>query len=62
MNVDPATPEWNDIRKVLVSAKLLDEIARAATGRGVLIDWGEPDALGFYTPTLTYTEPAEATA
>lgn len=46
-------------RKVLVSPLVMEQMAEAAlrnSGRTVSIDWGEPDADGFYTPTITTHE------
>ena len=40
-------------RKVRMSPDLMVRMTEAATGRRVEIDWGEPDADGFYTPTIT---------
>jgi hypothetical protein len=40
-------------RKVLMSPDLMVQMAEAASGRRVIVEWGEPDADGFYTPTIT---------
>lgn len=39
-------------RKVRMTPELMDAIAEAAAGRDVTVEWGEPDAEGFYTPVL----------
>lgn len=43
-------------RKVLMSPDLMVQMAEAASGRRVTVRWGEPDADGFYTPTITTHE------
>ena len=48
-------------RKVLMSTDLMVQIAESASGRRVTVDWGEPDADGFYTPTVTtHSDPSLA--
>jgi hypothetical protein len=39
-------------RKVLMSPDLMVQMAEAASGRRVTVLWGQPNADGFYTPTI----------
>jgi hypothetical protein len=41
-------------RKVRMTPELMQQMAEAAAGRGVLIEWGEPDEEGFYIPAVTW--------
>lgn len=46
------------VRKVLMSDQLMEALVGVVShveGAKVTLDWGEPDAGGFYTPTLTIT-------
>lgn len=43
-------------RKVLMSPELMVQMAEAASGRRVTVDWGKPDNLGFYNPAITHHE------
>jgi len=43
-------------RRVLMSPDLMVELAEAASGRRVTVDWGEPDTEGFYSPAITTHE------
>jgi hypothetical protein len=50
-------------RPVLMSERLIQAMADnrdAADGSTVTWDWGEPDAFGFYSPTLTRHEAVQA--
>jgi hypothetical protein len=52
LGADGVIPEPD--RKVLMSPVLMDEWAsRDADGYRLTWDWGEPDASGCYTPTIT---------
>jgi hypothetical protein len=41
------------VRRVLISEELIREMGEAMALRRIRVDWGEPDAEGFYTPTLS---------
>lgn len=43
-------------RKVRITPELMQMLVDAAQGRGNRIDWGEPDADGFYVPTVTISD------
>lgn len=45
-----------EVRKVRITPELMEVLVEAAAGRGNRIDWGEPDAEGFYTPTVSLIE------
>lgn len=48
-----------EYRPVRLSPELFDALAfRADDGRALTFQWGEPDADGFYVPTITVTEDA----
>lgn len=46
-----------DFRPVLISVALMRVMAENAGNSDVRVDWGEPDADGFYTPTISVTRP-----
>ena len=46
--------ELDDVRKVRLTKKLMDEMAsRDLSGNRVIWSWGEPDGEGFYSPSAT---------
>ena len=50
----PITPLRYAHRAALVSLELMDSWElRAEDGRRLLVDWGEPDKDGLFTPTFT---------
>jgi len=44
---------WRNVR---ITTRLMQMLVEAAHGEGNIIDWGEPDAEGFYTPTVTISD------
>lgn len=45
-----------EFRKVRIHVELMEQLMAAALSRGHRIEWGEPDAEGFYTPTVYLAE------
>lgn len=46
--------EGTDVRTVRMTPELMEALFEAAAGRGHRIAWGEPDAAGFWSPTVTF--------
>lgn len=47
-----AVEELANVRPVRMTVELMEEMVTAAKGRGHRIEWGQPDAAGWWTPTV----------